>query len=80
MSHSYSTGPCPPAPHTEELPPSVVVVPDSEAAAGVQVSQVGDLGEVDLEELASRLVADALSRAVEQCYVEKSRDSGRQVR
>lgn len=38
----------------------------------------GTISELILEELASRLVSDALSRAVQQCYLEKT--EGRQVR
>lgn len=40
---------------------------------------VDELSEARLDEVASRLVADALSRAVQRCYTDKLGDAGRQV-
>lgn len=42
------------------------------------LTHVGDITDLSLEEVASRLVADSLSRAVQRCYMEEV--GGRQVR
>ena len=90
MSHSGSISkePSPPAtlaaPHTHAAEPQEPGSHGHEgahSAVGISSSSshVGELSEARLDEVASRLVADALARAVQKRYAEKIGDTGRQV-
>ena len=87
VSHSDSTTATkepspPPAPASQPSHPhtadSRVYGADSAGTSG-SGHVGGELSEARLEEVASRLVADALSRAVHKCYAEGVGDTGRQV-